>query len=181
MKIQLPPWCDDINLEQSFKTDQDAMLFALELVRLTLQHKTGGPFAAVVVDNTSRKIVSFGVNLVQTSNCSVLHAEIVAIMLASQQLNAYNLGAASAVTLYSSAEPCAMCMGAIPWAGISRLVSAATDADVRAIGFDEGIKPSGWKKEYEVRGVSVTSEVCRESAVALLLRYVAEGGSVYNA
>ncbi len=180
MKIQLPPWCDDINLEQSFKTDQDAMLFALELVRLTLQHKTGGPFAAVVVDNTSRKIVSFGINLVQTSNCSVLHAEIVAIMLASQQLNTYNLGDTSAVTLYSSAEPCAMCMGAIPWSGISRVVTGATDSDVRAIGFDEGAKPTNWIEEYQQRGISVTTECCRSAAVSQLTEYSNNNGIIYN-
>lgn len=83
------------------------------------------------------------------------------------------------MALYTSAEPCAMCMGAIPWSGVDRVVCAAADADVRAIGFDEGDKPGDWVAACRRRGIAVASGVLRDEAVAVLLAYQASGGVVY--
>ena len=85
-----------------------------------------------------------------------------------------------AVTLYSTAEPCAMCLGAIPWSGVNRVVCGARDADVRAVGFDEGDKPVRWVEKFRRRGIAVTRDVRRAEAVGLLARYAAEGGVQYG-
>lgn len=85
-----------------------------------------------------------------------------------------------AVLPQSSAEPCAMCLAAIPWSGARRLVCGARDEDVRAIGFDEGDKPGAWLEHYHRRGIQVTRDVMRPQAVQLLARYQAEGGVVYG-
>ena len=95
---------------------------------------------------------------------------IVAIASAQQRLGHYDLRQAvpGGCALFSSAEPCAMCMGAIPWSGIERLVYAASDEDARAVGFDEGHKPADWIAGYAWRGIQVTSDVMREEAAAML-------------
>ena len=55
----------------------------------------------------------------------------------------------------TSTEPCAMCLGAIPWPGVGHIATAAHDMDARAIGFEEGSKPDDWVKELELRGIKV--------------------------
>ena len=73
-----------------------------------------------------------------------------------------------------------MCMGAIPWSGVHRIVVAARDEDVRAIGFDEGVKPIDWIDVYRRRGIDVTRDVLRDDAVAVLRAYAQGGGLLYN-
>ena len=73
-----------------------------------------------------------------------------------------------------------MCMGAIPWSGVSRIVVAARDEDVRAIGFDEGVKPTDWIGVYQRRGISVRRDVLREESIAVLRAYAERGGLLYN-
>jgi tRNA(Arg) A34 adenosine deaminase TadA len=112
----------------------------------------------------------------------VVHAEIVAIILAQQKLATFDLGAEGfpECELVTTTEPCAMCLGAIPWSGISSLVCGARDADVRKIGFDEGDKPDEWIKKLESRSIAVTRNILRDEAMAILQRYVDEGGIIYN-
>jgi tRNA(Arg) A34 adenosine deaminase TadA len=116
------------------------------------------------------------------TNCSVVHAEIVAIILAQQKLATFDLGAEGlpAYELFTSTEPCAMCLGAIPWSGISSLICGARDEDARKIGFDEGEKPEKWIKSLAVRGIRVTRDVLRDKAKTILQQYVDEGGIIYN-
>ncbi len=73
-----------------------------------------------------------------------------------------------------------MCMGAIPWSGVSRVVIAARDEDVRAIGFDEGVKPIDWMGVYARRGISVCRDVQRDESIAVLRTYAERGGLLYN-
>lgn len=73
-----------------------------------------------------------------------------------------------------------MCMGAIPWSGIPRLVCAAREDDALAVGFDEGAKPEQWRSELERRGITVVQDVRRDEAAAVLREYVDGGGEVYN-
>jgi tRNA(Arg) A34 adenosine deaminase TadA len=157
------------------------MRYVLELVRANLEHGTGGPFAAAVFDLDSGRLLASGVNLVVPSCCSSAHAEIVALSRAQQTLGDFDLGAGGRrCELVSSTEPCAMCLGAIPWSGISALVCGATDADARATGFDEGDKPDDWSAKLRRRGIAVTREVCRQDSAALLQRYADSGAPVYN-
>jgi guanine deaminase len=92
----------------------------------------GGPFGAVIVKDEA--IIGRGNNQVTLINDPSAHAEIVAIRDACQSLNDFNL---ENCTLYSSCEPCPMCLAAIYWARISRVVYAASGMDAAQAGFDD--------------------------------------------
>lgn len=157
------------------------MRLAVGLAAMNVTKGTGGPFAAVIVHDASRRVLGIGMNLVTSARCSVLHAEIVAIMQASAVVDTWDLGVDGPCTLVTTAEPCAMCMGAIPWSGVRRVVIGARDEDVRRIGFDEGAKPQAWVQDYERRGITVVRDVLRNEAKHVLEQYVRGGGLIYNA
>lgn len=139
-----------------------------------------GPFAAGVFDLITGRCVAAGVNRVVASSCSLAHAEMMALMLAQQALGTFRLADRGRFVLSSSAEPCAMCFGAIPWSGVARLEYGATRADVEAIGFDEGPKSETWIQDLQERSIEVMGPVCREEAAAVLRQYADKGGPVYN-
>lgn len=74
-----------------------------------------------------------------------------------------------------------MCFGAIPWSGVRRLVCGARSEDARAIGFDEGPRPSKWVKELEKRHMTIITGVRRAAARKVLRTYKKNGGKIYNA
>ena len=158
------------------------MAFVVTAARKNTEEKTGGPFAAAVFESETGKLVSLGVNLVEAGGMSILHAEIVALALAQKRLQTYDLGGDGlpAHDLVATAEPCAMCLGATPWSGVSRLIVGARAEDVEAIGFDEGAKPADWVAALEARGISVLRDVRRAEAAAVLSDYAARGGRIYN-
>jgi tRNA(Arg) A34 adenosine deaminase TadA len=100
------------------------MQVAIDLAKENLKRNNGGPFGAVVVKDG--EIVGKGVNQVTTELDPSSHAEVVAIRDACKRLNTYNL---ESCELYSSCEPCPMCLGAIYWARIKKLYYAATKED----------------------------------------------------
>ena len=164
-----------------FAEDEARMRYVIGLSRRNVAEGTGGPFGAAVFERGSGALLSVGVNLVMRSNCSHAHAEMVAIALAEQLLGSYTLRMeASEYELVTSCEPCAMCFGAIPWSGVTRVVSGAKDADARTIGFDEGPKMASWADVLRERGIEVNEGVCREEAAEVLRLYAASGGSIYN-
>lgn len=163
----------------SFDSVDARMDFVLELAAANVEHGTGGPFAAAAFELETRRLVSAGVNSVVSSGLSIAHAEVVALSLAQKTLATVDLASAR-VQLVSSAEPCSMCLGAIHWSGIRSVVVAARDADVRAIGFDEGHKPDDWAGNFRRRGIEVVCDVGRARAREILGRYRALGGSIYN-
>ena len=112
----------------------------------------------------------------------MLHAEIVTLMAAQQRVGTYDLSSAGLppYELVTSTEPCAMCLGAVTWSGIRRLVCGARGADAEKAGFDEGEKPSAWPEALERRGISILRDICRDQAVAVLRDYRAAGGIIYN-
>lgn len=178
MIVTLPSWVADITPPTS-RADDVVMRYVIDLARGNVEHGTGGPFACAIVSENG-DILGVGVNLVEHAKCCVFHAEIVAIINASEHRDDWNLSSTGSATLYTSAEPCAMCMGAIPWSGVSRIVVAARDEDVRAIGFDEGVKPTDWIGVYQRRGISVRRDVLREESIAVLRAYAERGGLLYN-
>jgi tRNA(Arg) A34 adenosine deaminase TadA len=159
------------------------MRLVIGLARENVARKAGGPFAAAVFESATGRLVSAGVNLVTALNSSIAHAEIVAIMLAQQSAGTYDLGGQGMplLELVTSADPCAMCLGAVPWSGVRRLVCGAAEEDATSIGFDEGAKPSEWERELVSRGIEVMRGVCREEAAAVLRQYAERGGVIYNA
>ncbi|MCD6288387.1 MAG: nucleoside deaminase [Candidatus Hydrogenedentes bacterium] len=161
---------------------EDRMRIVIELARKNVELDGGGPFAAAVFERDTGRLVSPGVNMVVPMSCSVAHAEIVAIVIAQTILSTYDLGAKGmlAYELVSSTEPCAMCLGSVPWSGIRRLVCGARDEDARAIGFDEGTKPADWVRSLESRRIDVVRDILRDDVRGLLEWYRDRGGTIYN-
>ncbi len=183
--FSLPGWVEDFIPEPDhvYPTVEDKMRLVIELSRQNVQHGTGGPFGAGIFDINTNRLIAPGVNLVTTSNCSVVHAEMMAIMIAQHLVGHYDLGSDgnSSCELVSSTEPCAMCFGALLWSGIRRVVCGARENDVREIGFDEGTKLADWVQSLERRGISVVQDVCRGEASVVLRQYCECGGVIYNA
>lgn len=181
--IRLPDWLKNFlaTSPEVFPNVEDRMRFVIAIARQNVQRETGGPFASAVFDHSGR-LIAPGVNMVVTSNCSVLHAEIVALILAQKTLGRYDLSDEGRLhyDLVAATEPCAMCFGAVPWSGVRRLVCGARDEDARAIGFDEGPKLDDWLAALNNRGIAVLRDVLREEAAAVLREYVAAGGTIYN-
>ncbi len=161
-------------------SEQDQVALVLGLAREHVEQGTGGPFGAAVFVVSSGRLLAVGVNLVVGSHACIAHAEMVAFALAGTHLRSFDLGVGSPVVLVASTEPCAMCLGAIPWSGVSSVAWSATDEDARAIGFDEGLKPAGWADHLVAHGIEVVRGVHREAGAAVLRRYVELGGHVYN-
>lgn len=183
LHIALPEWlaqaCADC---VPMATDEARMRFVVELSRRNVETHSGGPFAAAVFESESGRLVSAATNLVLASRCSAAHAEVLALCLAQQAEGRFDLGANDlpAMELVGSCEPCAMCLGALGWSGVRRVVCAATGADAELIGFDEGPKPADWAGELRRRGIDVVQGVLRAEAVAVLLTYRQLGGLIYN-
>jgi len=181
--LKLPQWVNGIlpSQDKFYGSSEERMDLAITLAAENIKNN-GGPFGAAVFEQQSGRLVAPGVNLVLQSNCSVVHAEIVAIILAQQQVASFDLGweGFPEYELVTSTEPCAMCLGAIPWSGISSLVCGARDEDARSIGFDEGDKPNDWIQKLQARSIIVTRDVFRVKAKAVLQQYVDEGGIIYN-
>ena len=181
--LRLPDWVDEYLADRrgEFATAEQRMRLAVELAELNHRRGTGGPFGAAIFEEDGR-LVSVGVNLVVQSSCCFAHAEMVAIGIAQQRLGAYDLGEPDRPPheLVTSTEPCAMCLGAIAWAGLRRLVCGARDSDAREVGFDEGSKLADWITALERRVIAVVRDVCRDDAREVLRRYAEEGGTIYN-
>lgn len=183
ISFKLPAWVGEY--AQRYEASDDLsrrMAFVIGAARENVEQDTGGPFAAAVFETDSGKLVSLGVNLVISQGLSALHAEMVALAVAQRKLGHYDLGGEgmSAHELLASAEPCAMCLGAIPWSGVSHVATAACDEDARAIGFDEGTKPVNWTTVLESRGIKVTTDIAREEARQVFQLYKARNGYIYN-
>jgi len=155
------------------------MGLAVELARRNARHATGGPFGAAVFERATGRLVAAGVNIVVPSRCSSAHAEVMAISSSQVVAGTHDL-ARGDYELATSAEPCAMCFGAILWSGIRSLLCGARGEDVARAGFDEGPKPEDWIGELERRGVSVEVDLQREAAARVLREYAARGGPIYN-
>lgn len=182
-EITLPEWISSFMKASSFSFDSPAerMKMTIELAHTNILQKTGGPFAAAVFDLSSEQWISLGVNLVVSSGYSMAHAETVALSLAQKKLQSHRINCQNGrkFELVTSCEPCMMCMGAILWSGIDSLVCAARDEDVRAIGFDEGMKPSNWVNQFKQRGINVSQDVHRTLSQQVLKDYVRINGKNY--
>jgi guanine deaminase len=108
------------------------MARAIELAIENVRSGRGGPFAAVIVKEG--RIVAEGTNRVTSLNDPTAHAEVVAIRAACTKLGAFELDGCD---LYTTCEPCPMCLGAIYWARTARVYFASTAADAAAAGFED--------------------------------------------
>jgi tRNA(Arg) A34 adenosine deaminase TadA len=179
----VPAWIGEAAAPgQSFDDDQAKMALVIRLAEENLARGAGGPFGAAVFEIGSGRVVAAGVNrVVQGSNC-ILHAEIVALMFAQQRVGSFTLRSPGrpAHELVTSCEPCAMCLGATLWSGVSRLVIGAEREDAMAVGFEEGPVFAESYAYIAERGVETVRGVRRAEAARLLRAYRDGGGLVYN-
>ena len=112
---------------------EELMREAVRLAVANVQAGRGGPFAALVVRDGA--IIASGTNLVTSTNDPTAHAELVAIRGACRRLGDFKL---SGCELYTTCEPCPMCMAAVYWARLDRVVYGATRDDAAQAGFDDG-------------------------------------------
>jgi tRNA(Arg) A34 adenosine deaminase TadA len=183
LNVAIPDWLADAAAAcPPLATTEARMGFVIDLAMRNVRTGSGGPFAAAVFEISGGKLLGAATNLVVTSHCSAAHAELLALSLAQRSNGSYDLGAPGMprCEIVSSAEPCTMCCGAVLWSGVRRLVFAANDADVRAVGFDEGPKHPDWANELRRRGIEVIGECQRAQAIAVLTAYRAGGGRIYN-
>jgi tRNA(Arg) A34 adenosine deaminase TadA len=112
--------------------DNDFMRRAIALAKEGMENNIGGPFGAVVVKDG--KIIAEGCNNVTSKNDPTAHAEVVAIRNACEKLKSFQL---SGCTIYTSCEPCPMCLGAIYWARPDKVYYACDKSDAAEIEFDD--------------------------------------------
>ena len=190
--LQLPGWLHDCVREwdsTALSTREQRMAFVIELSRRNVLHKTGGPFAAAVFERGSGRLIAPAVNIVVPSNTSVAHAETMAFMLAQQRLKTFDLGAPHlpAMELVVSSQPCIQCFGNTWWSGVQALTIGARAEDVEEIAsFREGPLPENWVELLEnrpapLKPITVTRDLLRDQACAVLSLYRDSGGVVYNA
>jgi tRNA(Arg) A34 adenosine deaminase TadA len=135
-----------------------------------------------VLEAATGRLVSVGVNSVVRLHNAALHGEVVAAMLAQQRLGSFTLAAPGMPVheLVTSCDPCAMCLGAILWSGVKRVVCGAAREDATRLRFDEGpVFPASYAYLAE-RGIVFARGVCREEARAVLELYRSRSGPIYN-
>ena len=180
LHLTLPAWIhDEVDPNRSYPDADSRIALAIQLSRRNVDHRSGGPFGAAVFTESGR-LVGVGVNRVVPHNCSVAHAEVMALATSQQRLQNFRLNhAGERITLATSAQPCSMCYGALIWAGIDELLIAARADDVQTLaGFDEGPLPSDWAGELRKRGIEVHADLMRDHARDVLRDY-GESGLVY--
>jgi len=180
---RLPDWvADAVDFQKPYHSAEDKMRLITGLARRNVEEETGGPFGAGVFDVTTQRLVGPGINRVVSESNPTAHAEIVAMSIAGGRLGRYDLGKGGRepVVLVTSVEPCAMCLGATPWSGVSEVIIGARDEDARAVGFDEGDKPADWIESLESRGIGVLRDVLRSEATEVLRIYLEAGSEIYN-
>ena len=138
--VTLPSWVLSEVADAPLTTDAEKMVLVHRLARRNFREKTGGPFAALVVDSQSGELLAAGVNLVLASGLSSSHAEVVALGLAQAKTGHWDLGAGGAQReLVVNWRPCVQCYGAAMWSGVRRLVIAGDGPELeRLTHFDEG-------------------------------------------
>ncbi|GIV26532.1 MAG: tRNA-specific adenosine deaminase [Bacteroidia bacterium] len=130
-------------------------------IELSVQNveKGGGPFGAVIVKDG--QLIAEGYNRVTALNDPTMHAEVMAIREACKKLNTFDL---SGCIIYTSCEPCPMCLGAVYWARISEMYFANTKQDADSIGFSDEFIYKEIEKPYHLRTLK-THQILREEAL----------------
>jgi len=152
--------------------DRKFMARAIELARKGMDSNDGGPFGAVVVRDG--EIIAEGNNRVTSLNDPTAHAEVVAIREACKALGRFQLDGCS---IYTSCEPCPMCLGAIYWARPDNVFFAGTREDAANAGFDDDFIYEEMEKQLDERTMTIQNFM-REEAVAVFDRWIAKADKV---
>jgi guanine deaminase len=138
--------------------DRKFMSRAIELAQHGIDANDGGPFGCVVVRNG--EIIAEGNNRVTSTNDPTAHAEVVAIRNACEKLGTFQL---ENCTIYTSCEPCPMCLGAIYWARPTQVFYGCTREDAAEIGFDDQFIYDELEKPFDARKIKLTN-ISRDEA-----------------
>jgi guanine deaminase len=137
------------------------MRHCISLSEKMMRENRGGPFGAVIVKDG--KIIAEGFNQVTSSNDPTAHAEIVAIRNACAALGTFDL---SGCEIYTSCEPCPMCLSAIYWARLARIYYANTREDAARIGFDDAFLYREMTTPLEARKIPLVRLLAEEAIAA---------------
>ena len=152
---------------------KDIMNFGIKEARRTMNENKGGPFGAVITDKDGN-IISVANNQVLKNNDPTAHAEVQAIREACKKLNTHDL---SGYILYTSCEPCPMCLSAIIWANIKEVYYACTREDAGEIGFrDDAIYEF---LETNNKNLLDEKQIDREDCIHLFNEYKKLNGEIY--
>src|SRR5215203_3738 len=182
VQVDYPDWVyETIAWDAVYRTDEERMRLAITMSRENVERGTGGPFGAAIFESETGRLVAVGMNsVVRLHNCT-LHGEMMAFMMAQQRLQTFTLKSASLPVhdLYTSCEPCAMCLGGTLWSGVKRVVYGAAREDASMLNFEEGpVFPESYKY-LEDRGLEIVRNVLRDEARAVLELYRAKSGRIY--
>lgn len=128
----------------------------------------GGPFGAVIVRDD--RVIATGVNSVVPDNDPTAHAEVNAIRSACAALGTFKL---EGCTVYSSCEPCPMCLSALYWAGVKRICYGNTKEDAKAIDFDDSFIYDQLKLDYKQRAIP-SEHFMRRQAIKAFERWASK-------
>ena len=175
-RVALPAWIDDelADVPAAVPSREGRMRLVHRLADRNWREGNGGPFAALVAERASGRIVSVGVNVVLSSGVSSAHAEVVALGLAQMATGNWDLGGDGlpAHELVVNWRPCVQCYGATMWSGVRGLVVAGQGPELEEITtFDEGPVGSDWAQQFETRGIEVVGDVLRDEALAVFRNY----------
>ena len=181
--VDYPSWVAGVAEAGTVYPDDDAkMRLAIAVSRANVEHGTGGPFGAAVFEKASGRLVAVGMNSVVRLGNSTLHGEMVAFMMAQRVVGSFSLSAPGLPVheLFTSCEPCAMCLGATHWSGVRRVVYGAGREDAARLDFEEGpVFPASYRY-LEDRGIEIVRDVLRDEARAVLELYRTKNGRIYN-
>ena len=142
------------------ETDNNFMLMAIELSLNSVKNK-GGPFGAVIVKDGN--VIAKASNRVTLDNDPTAHAEVNVIRAACTALKSFDL---SGCTMYTSCEPCPMCLGAVYWAGIDKIFYANSRTDAKNIGFDDSFIYDELTKPMSERSIPIMQIMQHEAIKA---------------
>ena len=181
--VEYPEWIPSVvDFERRYENDMDKMRVAILVSRENVERGSGGPFGAAIFERDSGRLIAVGMNSVVRYNNCTLHGEMVAFMMAQQRVGSFTLAGPNLPVheLFTSCEPCAMCLGATLWSGVKRVVYGAGREDASRLNFEEGpVFPESYKY-LEDRGISIQRGVLRDEAKAVLELYRKKSGKIYN-
>ena len=147
---------------------EELMARAVAMSKHGIEIRAGGPFGAVIA--RAGEVVADGWNRVTSQNDPTAHAEVVAIREAAQSLWTHDL---SGCILYTSCEPCPMCLSAAHWSRVDHVYYANTRADAAGIGFDDSELYDEVAKPIEARSLSIT-RLENDDAVSVMQEWAAD-------
>lgn len=159
--------CEKDSLAETLIVSEDDARFMRMAIGISLANidSGGGPFGAVIVKNG--EVISTGANRVVPNNDPTAHAEVNAIREACSKLNTFQLDGCE---VYSSCEPCPMCLSALYWAGVKRICYANTKTDAKDINFDDSFIYSQLELPYSERSIKC-ERFFRQEALAAFRKW----------